>query len=184
MPPWLVELLQQHNSKGFADTLSALVAPSNFIKLPPYREGDGQRAGKVVPDNQGNPQIGLTDYLLQNFGRQNITRAGYKPLDKKQKLGDYVLAHETGHVAASGIPNFQLQEQLEKTDKNIRTEEWADDFQNSVQFLRNPQADTTKLSGRQALITNILLQQPIYAAHPINQRRMLEQFLMGQTLKR
>jgi hypothetical protein len=181
MPPWLIELLQKNNSLGFADTLATLAKIAPVYSM--LQSSDPRRIGNTNVDQQGNPVIALSKMFQQDYSKQGGSGyKGYKPVDKQQKLGDYVLGHEFGHVIASGANNnIGLTDQLNQLSKDgYKDESLADDFQNSVQFLRNPQADLSKLNERQMVITNILLQQPIYAQHPINQRRMLEQILMGQ----
>lgn len=178
MPPWLIELLNQQNSKGFVDTLSTLakVLPT-FASL---QTSDPRRMGNTNIDSIGNPVVSLNPQLQQKFARTGEGGySGYKALDPKQKLGDYVLGHEYGHVLASGANNnFQLSEQLAAlTSDGYKNEQLADDFQNVVQFLRHGPTDISKLNSRQSLIANILLQQPIYAQHPINQQRKLQQIL-------
>lgn len=185
MPPWMVELLMQHNSRGFADTLSQLAKVTPIYRqVADQREGNMQVAAQVKHGEGLTPYLDVTPFLAQKFGQTGTQfRSGYKALDPNQKMGDKTLAHEFGHIIASGVNNPQLAEQFLAIDPTIEdagSEQFGDDFQQAVQFLRNPQADTTKLSPRQALITNVLLQQPIYAQHPINQRRMLQQILMGQ----
>jgi hypothetical protein len=172
MPTWLIELLQQQNSKGFADTLAALVGGHpNYAQMSPQRKPGGIQMGKFGPNSTGQPNIWLA-----------LNNKNYQQKSNKGPLGDYVLAHEFGHMAAGGSKNPQLADQFaDKLGEDTQeSEDFADLFQQSVQFLRDPKADLSKLNEKQALITNILLQQPIYAQHPINQRRMLEQILMGQ----
>jgi hypothetical protein len=182
MPPWLVELLMQHNSKGFVDSLSTLVgAQPQYVQLADRRLQNGNMGSGYFVDNQGNHSIGITPNTMRNFNVKGASNyPGYRAVDKKQKLGDQVLGHEFGHLAMFGAGgNAKLQEDLSKIIPDVYDEKAMDDFQNSVQFLRNGQTDTTKLSPRQALITNVLLQQPIYKQHPINQRRVLENILAG-----
>lgn len=154
MPEWLKLLLAAHNSLGFADTLQTLTGIN-----PIYKQTRKNVQASVAAEPKG-----LT----------------FSVNEKKIKDVPFAIGHEFGHIAGSGQGNPALGDALTKVDsKAYKSESFANDFSNSVQFLRNGQTDTTKLSPRQALITNVLLQQPIYRQHPINQRRFLENILAG-----
>lgn len=156
MPEWLKLLLAANNSLGFVDTLQALT------NTQPYYEQINNRSlqGSVYPSSKGLT-MGLNPKKIQNV---------------PQAIG-----HEFGHIAGSGMGNPAMGDAFLELDKNAyKSENFANLFSQSVQFLRNHSTDTTKLSPQQALITNILLQQPIYAQHPINQVRALQQIIAQQ----
>ena len=183
MPEWLKALLAAQGSLGFADTLHTLLGT-----VPQYQQVKDQQnpLGDIMAiagtDQKMNPVMQMTPQMQQQYG--------WTSDQPNVKRGDKFLAHEFGHLLTSaGTKNFDLTSRLfESQEEDLNDEEvnekFADLFQQSIQFLRDPKADLSKLNEKQAIITNILLQQPIYAQHPINQRRILEQILMGQTLKR
>jgi hypothetical protein len=150
MPEWLKLLLAANNALGFVDTLQALTNVR-----PHYERFYKNLQGSVYPGTNGLT-IGLNPKKIQNV--------------------PHVLAHEFGHIAGSGMG--AMGDAFLNVDKNAyKSEQFADLFASTVQFLRSPQPDTTKLNPQQALIANILLQQPIYAQHPINQARKLQAIL-------
>ena len=173
-------------SLGFVDTLKTLTnTDPKFINMPSVVRSQGNRLGAFGLEGDDS-FIGLAQApITQNFDQTSGYRGYGKEVPFNPKLGDYILGHEFGHAATLG-KNKNLSKELENVEGGTdpTNENFADLFQQSVQFLRDPKADLSKLNEKQAIITNILLQQPIYAAHPINQRRMLEQFLMGQQSNR
>ncbi len=173
MPPWLIELLQQHNSKGLVDTLQTLVGKPSYVQIGNQGRGDKQLGGKFFGDESGKPFIGLTPFLLQNFGKPGNTRQG-----TASKLGEAVLPHEFGHMAVSGAGNLQLADKLLTAIPDAQeSEDFAHLFQQSIQFLRPHKTDTSKLSSKQLKIIDILLDEPIYKDHPLKKQKDMTKLL-------
>lgn len=179
MPDWLRNLLLAYSSVGFADSLSTLVGREpQFVRLPDSRQYASDRTadlgGQFYADKRGNPVIGLSPFTLHAYGRRgSAARPGYRAADSEQRFGDYVLGHEYGHMAASGVGNVELAQQLAEIEPNAEVDEpFADEFQNAVQFLRRHSTDTLKLnSPRSRKIMNVLLGHEPYGQHPINKAR-------------
>jgi hypothetical protein len=177
MPPWLIELLQQHNSKGYVDTLSTLVGGAPKFGMV----SNGNQAGKFGADSLGNPTIDLASFLQQDFSKKGGSGyKGYEKLDKNQQLGDYVIAHEYGHMAGSGVKNPSLAERLAEvyTDEDPQeSEPFADIFQNVVQFLRGHSTDTKKLKPKHLKVMDVILDEPIYKDHPLKKQKDMTKLL-------
>lgn len=173
MPPWLRELLERHGSRGFVDSLATLAGhPVPFESLPRRKEGGRQLGGKVIRRSDGSASIGVTPFLRANFHKTGIARDGYTPADSTQKFGDYVLGHEMGHVLTQGQSpvTLALSEVLadDIPQTNEDNERLADDFQNTVQFLRHHSTDTLRLSPNSRKIMGVLLKHDPYKNHPLN----------------
>lgn len=174
MPPWLAELLAKHQSQGFLDSLSTLVGTQpNFTKVPD-RSNRGSPVGALFDLINRQPTIGITPFTIRNFGNQGAKNyPGYKGVDKEQLLGDQVLGHEFGHVATMGSPNYSLSSALLELEPGATQgkakEEFADNFQNAVQFLRSHKTDTKDLNPKSQAIVSVLLKFDPYKDHPINQ---------------
>lgn len=166
MPPWLIELLKKNNSLGLADTLNTLVPNTQFSRATsPYN--DKFRAGITNGNN-----IGLTKFFDYYFKDIGMGRQGYKSVDPDQKFGDYVLGHEFGHRLTHDTElgteiSQALGDDVPSTEKGY--EEFADHFQNAIQFLRSNNLDSKKLTPQSRKIVNVLLKQKLYDKHPINQ---------------
>ncbi len=180
MPPWLFALLQKSGSTGMVDSLSQLVGTQpGFVQLaqvnPKVR---GTTAGDLTANDQGQMQIGLTPYALQHFNSPMRSAYGETGNHLPVSLGESVIQHEFGHIAAHSplLPAF------EKIDPDAEnSEQFADRFQNAVQFLRSGKTDTSILkdASTQQLV-DVLLQQPLYLGHPINTNRALVEHLKNK----
>jgi hypothetical protein len=173
MPPELLALLEKYNSRGYADTLSTLVGQRPTYNLQPVdvvRDG-GKVMAKVTGTNPDSATINLFPAMRKKFGEKTPTgRPGYTALDPSQQFGDYVLAHEFGHVASrSNSPLGDRMAELELEGGG--NEQVADDFQQATQFLRSHSTDTTRVPPRVKRMMDIVLQHHPYENHPITKAR-------------
>lgn len=180
MPPWLEALLSKNKAIGLVDSLALLTGSQpEYVKLPELQQRSiqgkvAQVAGRMDVRDDGTPVIGLTPFTLSNFAstqQAGYQTPGYKPIPAL--LGDAVIQHEFGHIAANGLMGDQL-EQIER-DPELR----ADYFQNAVQFLRNGQVATDRLDKKTSATVDLILKHPLYKDHPINKARGVQGFLKG-----
>lgn len=186
MPEWMKALLAAHGSLGFADSLAVLAGRAPSYESTPHQtmERGVTRAGRYSVDARGRPIIGLSRFAANNYGaRLNPGVRGYRPADRNQKFGDYVVGHEFGHLIASGGgDNFKLAGDVAQLDPNAyKDEQFADDFQNAVQFLRPGRTDTLALNPRSRRVMNVLLRHDPYKQHVLNKPKgpTLEALLNG-----
>ena len=166
-PPWLLELLKKHQSAGMVDTLQALVGKPNFVQLPDQGKGGGQVGARFFGDALGQPQMGLTPFLMANFDKP-----GRMYQSVADRLGVAAIPHEFGHMAVSTAGNVPLNEALLKEFPNaLKDEQFANDFSTAFQHLRTGEADLGKLKKNPRKIAEILLTQPIYSQHAANAKK-------------
>lgn len=165
----------RQGSAGFADSLSTLIGRTPKYQMIQDFNREGDIGGGRYNSAQG--AIEFTPSFAKDYARQGLGRRGYTPLNRSQKFGDYVLGHEFGHAATHGTSPFTLDLSdalgIDIPQTNEDNERFADDFQNTVEFLRGQSTDTLPLSLRQRLIMNVALRHAPYGEHPINKARKL-----------
>jgi hypothetical protein len=166
----------QNGSQGMIDSLSTLTGihpgfsqlASSQAQVAQVNGNPVQLAGHISADEKGRPVIGLTPATIDNFftSKSSGYERDYTPVPAK--LGDAVISHEFGHLAALG----PLSDALFKIDPNAdSSEKFADHFQNAFQFLRGQSTDTKQLDSTTQKIVDVILASPLYENHPINQAR-------------
>lgn len=169
MPPWLLALLQQHNSAGYADSLAQLMQwQPNYAQVQ-STQGRKQLVGDIANDSQGRPVLNLTPYTQQHFGDTDwINQRGHQ--EPGVKLGDHWLGHESGHLVANGAGRNDAltAEIISNFPAAPESESFADNFSVTMNFLRTGKTDTSKLTDIQKKIMQSVLKYQPYENHPLN----------------
>lgn len=156
MPEWLKILLAANSSLGLVDTLQTLTGVT-----PSYERMTSNRlAGSVYPGAAGLT-LGMSPKTIEDFSKSIPS--------KGSSLGDFVIGHEFGHIAGSGMGNPALGDAFLKLDKSAwKSEDFANEFASAVQFLRDGSTELGKLKPKTRKVVDILLTQDIYKQHPLN----------------
>lgn len=144
MPEWLKLLLAANNSLGFADTLQKLTSIN-----PVYKQTRNNNIQGQVSSEPEGVTLSLNEKKIQNV--------------------PFTIGHEFGHIAGSGQGNPTMGDEFLKIDpKAYKSENFANDFSTTVQFLRSHSSDMKSLSKKQRKIAEVVLKHEIYKDHPIN----------------